>query len=161
MLLCVLGNGELHAQRGLQSLEKLTVYDGGGKKVGTVLRFAGYPPVPVVAFSKDAITAVLIAWRDKLRGTETSFYFTSANCTGTAYLSLADRVPPTVVWNNVIYVPDTTFPPSDITVNSILRNPGEAFEDCFQIAPEPRREAVPPRILVDLSGYFTPPFIAR
>ena len=119
------------AQSGLQSLERLTVYDGGGKKIATVLGFAGFPPIPVVAFSKNGITAVLIAWRDKLRGTENSFYFTSANCTGTAYLSLADRVPPTVVSDTSLYIADTSFPPSDITVNSILRNPGETFEDCL------------------------------
>ena len=162
MLLCGLLTTELYAQRGLRFLENLTVYDGGGKKVGAVLGFIGHPPIPVVALVKNDEIALLIAWKDRIRGTESSFYFTTANCTGTAYLPLrAEREPPTLVKNGLVYLPDSALPPAAITVSSVLNSPGEAFESCSQFSPFQVTDAVPAKVLADITGYFSPPFSVR
>lgn len=166
LFLCYVFAGQLYAQGDLQPVERLSVIDSSGKKVGTVLGFAEFSDrreLPVVAFRADRRLILLRVDRDGFAGTEVtrqmSFAFESTNCTGTPLISAAfdfDGLALTrihILDANRIYAPDG--PPMSVTVRSVgsAAPSGQCNNVLF-----PSQYVRPWRFVVDLTTRFQPPF---
>ncbi len=175
-----------YGQARLQPVERLTIFDAGGRVVGNIVgfsdfgggfpffgpftgdpagpfNFAGKPPVfqPLVAFRVDSILLVLGVERRRFLGSENQLVFESADCSGTPFFDTeVSMVPRTAVRNHTVYVPDPNSGHRLITVRSFLFDLN-ADPFCEQL-PEPfSQDGIPAQSVIDLSTQFTPPFTVR
>jgi hypothetical protein len=155
-------------QDALQPVQGLTVFDGNGKRVGTVLGFAGGSGAfPSVAFRLDGRLIILNVERHRFTGsgftgTFGSFYFESANCTGTPFVPGPAGSGDTLAPGHIL---DGTFllAPDGAARTIIVRSQGSTSlpTQCEIHATPFPSVASPWRFLIDLADEFQPPFTLR
>ena len=143
--------------------DRLTVVDANGKFVGNVIDVDVF--LPGVAFTVDRTQLVLHVQVNRFQGNEFGLYFESTDCSGSPFfpdVSFVGPIPHILVWNNVVYVLDSTAlpPPRTITARSILFVDAES-PFCQEIDPSELTNAGQAGILIDLGRHFQPPFRLR
>ncbi|OFV90947.1 MAG: hypothetical protein A3H28_03510 [Acidobacteria bacterium RIFCSPLOWO2_02_FULL_61_28] len=166
-------------EKTIQPVQNLTIFDGGGKRVGTVLGFNFESTGGLQGFVQggDATVAMRIAGElvilyvrlDRFIGKEQGFTldytnatlrFESSNCAGTPYIP-APNVPPTPPLAPLHVLNGTRLyalggPPRSIVLRSIEQN-----SSCSPVNPVESVQEQPLRFLIDLSTQFQPPFTMR
>ena len=147
----------------LRSVTQLRVFDATGKLVGPALPLGDGFDSAVVAFKVGKYTFPLTVTRDGFQfGGGVGVLFTTANCTGTAYIEVSpnEPFPPFVPFLAVgpkrIYIQDGPFQSRGLLSFLDLTNPGATCDTFAQPALIP---VVPAVLLIDnLDTQFIAPF---
>lgn len=150
--------GKAYGQNGVQPVERLTVVDANGKRIGAVVGFDTYP---VVAFRFEKRLVILrVDWNQFLgQGTLTveqrQFAFESSNCTGTPFTvgAFGPRLAPIHLLDlHKVLAQDG--PPRTI----VVRSQGSTSTDaCEPVNAVNVTGATPWRLLIDLNTHFQMP----
>ncbi len=150
--------GRAYGQTAVQPVERLTVVDANGKRIGAVVGFDTYP---VVAFRVEKRLVILrVDWNQFLgQGTLTAenrqFYFESSNCTGTPFTigAVGPRLAPLHLLD--LYKVLAQDGPSRTIV---VRSQGSTSTDaCEPVNAVNVTGATPWRLLIDLNTQFQMP----
>ncbi len=156
-------------------LEQAVIVDADGDRLGSVLGLNGPMALTLIQF-QGRLFSINVS-KNGLLGTGSPVLFTTANCTGTAYVSvgtsglvtLSTIAPP----GNSLYAEDPNGIPQVITPLSLLvpSGPGGQPGSCQSTTPPPppgvpppsppQILAVPAVRLIDLNTVFTAPFSIR
>jgi hypothetical protein len=159
----------------VRPVQQPVVVDAHGDAVGSVVGLNGLAATVLIDFGGGVFSLTVLP--SQLLGTGGPLYFTTSNCTGTAYIT---SQPPALATPSVLAAPGNSLyaaipnaTPQQITALSQLLPsiPGGPAVSCQSTTPPPPPSAPPPAPpqvfavpalrLVDLSTAFTPPFSLR
>jgi len=158
-------NGFAGEKSTTQPVQSLSVFDSNGKRVGSVLGFAGSNELPTVGLRVDGRLIVLKVERDKFSQSGftaeySTLYFESSNCTGTPFIpgtAAPLPAPFNILDGTKLYAFEG--PQRDL----IIRSTGST--SLPNIPCEPVNSVPgfmqPLRFLTDLAEHFQPPFTLR